>query len=237
MVSGLGQPEHALEAMRAGADDHLPKPLDPLALEARMVAAARVTTLHAGLLDQRRQLVDLHREAAAGMRNDPVTGLGNRLRLAEDLEVVRARACRYGQRFWLALCDLDRFDSYGGLHGGPAANDVLRTVATTLRRGARRGDALYRTGSDEFLVVLPEQDEASAERAAGRLRAAIESCGLPHPGNRPWGVVTATVAVTPFLTHDADDVSNSLALAQDVLARGKRAGRNQVATASPLPIG
>jgi DNA-binding response OmpR family regulator len=60
MVTGQGGHEHVLEGMRAGADDYLVKPLDSEDLEARLIAAARVTSVHRQLSDQRTELERLN---------------------------------------------------------------------------------------------------------------------------------------------------------------------------------
>ena len=77
--------------MSAGADDYLVKPLDSDDLQARLIAAARVTSLHRQLADQRIELEQLNDELTAIARRDPLTGLGNRRALEEDLELLEAR--------------------------------------------------------------------------------------------------------------------------------------------------
>ena len=101
-------------AMEAGADDLVIKPLDPADLERKLIAAARVTALH------RR----LHRDA----RQDPLTGIGNRLRLAEDVEALCGRVARYGHVYCAALLDVDHFKALQRQRRPPAG-----------RRGAARG--------------------------------------------------------------------------------------------------
>jgi two-component system chemotaxis response regulator CheY len=59
LVTGHTDPREVLAAMRAGADDHLAKPLNPLDLQARLLAAERVTALHAELARARRLLAEL----------------------------------------------------------------------------------------------------------------------------------------------------------------------------------
>ena len=64
MVTGQGGLEQVLEGMSAGADDYLVKPLDVEDLQARLIAAARVTSLHHQLADQRTELERLNRRLA-----------------------------------------------------------------------------------------------------------------------------------------------------------------------------
>jgi two-component system cell cycle response regulator len=60
MVTGQGELEQVLEGMRAGADDYLVKPLDSDDLQARLIAAARVTSIHHQLASQRIELDKLN---------------------------------------------------------------------------------------------------------------------------------------------------------------------------------
>jgi two-component system chemotaxis response regulator CheY len=103
MVSGQGALDQILEGMSAGADDYLVKPLDPADLQTRLVAAARVTSLHRQLADQRNELERLNGDLADVARRDPLTGLGNRRALDEDLALLEARVSRYGHTNAVAL--------------------------------------------------------------------------------------------------------------------------------------
>ena len=76
------------------------------------IAAARVTSLHHQLAQQRTELEASERRAQAIARRDPLTGLGNRRALQEDLELLEARVARYGHRYCMALLDVDHFKSY-----------------------------------------------------------------------------------------------------------------------------
>ncbi len=210
VVTGSADEEIARSAMEAGADDLVLKPLDPADLERKLIAAARVTTLH------RR----LHRDA----RQDPLTGIGNRLRLAEDVEALCGRVARYGHAYCAALIDVDRFKEYNDAAGHLPGDDVLRAVADALAGSIRSGDTLYRYGGEEFLVLLPEQTLDTAAQAGERLRQAVEALALPRPGG---GAVTVSVGVAGM--GDASCTPEELfELADKALYRAKERGRNRV---------
>ncbi len=86
LATSLGRHEHVLEGMEAGADDYLTKPISPFDLRTRLIAARRVTDLHKQVARFHDELERLNAELAVQARTDPLTGLGNRLRLHEQLE-------------------------------------------------------------------------------------------------------------------------------------------------------
>jgi diguanylate cyclase (GGDEF)-like protein len=210
VLIGADDEATARATMEAGADDVLAKPLDGAELERKLIGAERVTALH--------------RRLHADARHDPLTGTGNRLRLAEDLALVCARAERYGHAYCVALFDIDDFKGYNDLAGHIDGDGVLRHVAHALRDGARGGDAVYRYGGEEFAVLLPEQTLESAAKAAERLRAAVEALALPHPAG---GVVTVSAGVAG-LGAGARSPEDLFTAADRGLYAAKAAGRNRV---------
>ena len=148
MLTSLQDDEERLAGMRAGVDDYLVKPLRRTTLLAQLIAAERVVALHRTIEEQRRvlQLQATH---------DALTGVYNRLRLDEDLADLVARAQRYGHGFCVALLDVDRFKAFNDTYGHLAGDDALRTVAARLQASVRTGDAVYRYGGEEFVLLLP----------------------------------------------------------------------------------
>jgi two-component system, cell cycle response regulator len=229
-LTALGDRDHLLMGLEAGADDYLSKPLDRDELQVRMISAFRVTQLHRRLAAQNKELGRLNRRLFDESREDPLTHLGNRLRLNEDLEVLQARAERYGHSYAVALCDVDRFKLYNDHYGHLAGDAVLQRVAGAIARQRRSGDTAYRYGGEEFLVILPEQTLEVATAAAGRLRTAVEELRIPHEGNEPPGIVTLSVGVAAISTGHPTSADEVLKQADDALYRAKKAGRNRVAT-------
>ena len=111
-LTALGDREHLLQGLEAGADDYLSKPLDRDELGMRLTSALRVTELHRRLAVQNEELEQLNRMLFEQSRQDPLTSLGNRLRLREDLQVLQSRADRYGHSYAVVLLDVDFFKAY-----------------------------------------------------------------------------------------------------------------------------
>jgi two-component system cell cycle response regulator len=227
-LTALGDKEHLLEGMQAGADDYLAKPLDREQLQVRLIAASRVNSLHRQLNEQNAELEKLNRELFAASRRDPLTRLGNRLRLREDLETLSARVERYGHGYCVMLCDIDFFKRYNDTYGHLAGDEVLEKVAGVISENLRRGDMAYRYGGEEFLIILPEQTLGFASSAAERLRRRVEELAIPHEAKTPPGIVTISVGLAALSPGERKPVEKLLKEADDALYGAKETGRNRV---------
>lgn len=230
LLTALGDRDHVLAGMQAGADDYLRKPLDHEELRARLVAGSRVTALHGRLVEREHELELLNDRLRVESRRDPLTQLGNRLRLHEDLEVLHANAHRYGHGFSIGLCDVDRFKAYNDRYGHIAGDEVLRAVAASLKRHCRRTDGLYRYGGEEILVVLPEQKLETAALALERRSQEVAELGIEHTDNSPFCVVTLSAGVAEY-DPELDGTPDAVLRRADAALYGaKAAGRNIVLT-------
>lgn len=210
VLTGRADEHAARMTMLAGADDLVLKPLDPVDLERKLIVAERVTAMHRAM----------HEDA----RQDALTQVGNRLRLAEDLVALCGRVERYGHVYSVALFDIDHFKAYNDSSGHLEGDAALRAVANVLAAEARSGDSLYRYGGEEFLMLLPEQTLEGATLAAERLRAAVQGLALAHPNG---GVVTVSAGVAS-LCDDVKEPERVFEIADQALYRAKHAGRNRV---------
>jgi len=194
----------------------------------------QIRSLHLHARDTGRRLRETNRELASSARQDPLTGIGNRLALEEDLLALEAggELARDGVAF--VLIDLDRFKPYNDRHGHPAGDWVLRRVADTLGESIRSGDRVYRYGGEELLVILAGVDEAAADGIVGRILMNVHALAIPHPENRPWQVVTASAGWILHHHGGAVSAASSLAAADEALYRAKRLGRNRAVAADRL---
>jgi two-component system, cell cycle response regulator len=229
-LTALGDREHLLEGIRAGADDYLTKPLDRDELQVRLIAASRVTSLHRQLSEQKSELKQLNFQLFTQARRDPLTQLGNRLQLREDMKTMRGQVERYGYGLAAVMCDIDYFKLYNDHYGHLKGDEVLRSVAGTISRSSRTGDLAYRYGGEEFLVILPEQTLDNAGLVADRIRSEVEKLAIPHTAKDPPGIVTISAGVASLAAGERKDVEVLLQEADSALYRAKEAGRNRVET-------
>ena len=229
LVTGLREREQVLEGMNAGADDYLTKPVDPFDVETRLVAATRVTALHRQVLDYRTQLEHANTELLSLSLTDPLTGIGNRRRMDEDVARTHERAKRIARPFGVALFDIDHFKLYNDHYGHLAGDETLRWVALSIVKVARRHESLYRYGGEEFLLLLPDTDLDGAWAAAERARRAVEEAAIPHqhrPTSPPVVTISGSASVCP--PGSPLSVVALIAAADDGLYQAKADGRNRI---------
>ncbi|MGO8862236.1 MAG: diguanylate cyclase [Acidimicrobiales bacterium] len=234
LITVLDQCVQVLEGMGAGADDYLVKPIDPFALQTRLVAASRVTAVHRQLVDSQAQLKRANRELLSLSLTDTLTGLGNRRRMEEDMMRAHARALRIGRTYGIALLDIDHFKLYNDHYGHQAGDEALRQVARCLHRASRADESIYRYGGEEFLVLLPDCGVDDVVATAERIRRAVTEMAIPHEA-RPTSpsVVTLSGGVTHWSPGSVLSVPDLLLQADEALFRAKSAGRDCVREASP----
>jgi diguanylate cyclase (GGDEF)-like protein len=180
------------------------------------------------LVVQQAELLRLNEELETIARLDALTGLGNRLRLNEDLAQIAARIERSGGTAGLLLMDLDRFKRLNDVSGHLAGDAALKGVADVLRKTSRVGDGLYRYGGEEFLIVLHDCDESVLESAGQRYVSAIEAAGMAHPDNPPWNLVTASAGARELSQSNCVDIDSALHDADEALYVAKASGRNRL---------
>ena len=219
--------DRGLDGVRAGADSFLTKPIDLFSLDMCLIAAERVLTMQRQLSHQNAELERLNTLLSESARTDPLTGLGNRRRLTEDLEKLASLVGRYATTVCAAMCDLDRFKAYNDDFGHLAGDAALREVGRILSAQLRASDSLYRYGGEELLVLLPHQTADGAMIAAERLRRAVEDAGIAHPRNEPAGVVTVSIGIA--VADRAEQLLDDTLLhaADQALYEAKRNGRNR----------
>lgn len=158
-------------------------------------------------------------------RTDPLTGALNRLALEEEARRLFGRA---GAPSGLAvlMLDADHFKAINDRHGHAGGDRVLAALAHGVGARLRPGDVLGRVGGEEFLVLLPHTDLATATALAEELRAHVASQPLGLDGLAQAITVSIGVAVRDATDGDADAL---IRRADHSLYEAKRAGRNRIA--------
>ena len=164
---------------------------------------------------------------ADSARTDALTGLKNRRAFEETLAVELERAARRGDTVALVIGDLDHFKAINDDFGHPAGDDVLRRAAKAIDAAVRSVDVAFRIGGEEFAVIVPASDLASAHLLAERVREAVAETLSGGPRE-----VTMSLGVASYPEHGPDAVS-LIAQADAACYQAKARGRNRSVTAPP----
>ncbi|PWV70276.1 diguanylate cyclase [Halomonas sp. A11-A] len=150
---------------------------------------------------------------------DPLTGIGNRSALHDDVMDDQGRA------LGLVLIDIDYFKQYNDALGHPDGDRLLRELVELIDAALGRRARLYRMGGDEFAALLPCEGEAILERACQDLIDAVHRAALPHPGHPAGDWVTLSLGAVHF-TARGDGFSGAYAAADQALYHVKANGRD-----------
>ena len=157
--------------------------------------------------------------------HDSLTGIFNRAAMLEHLERELARATRDLEPLGVLIADLDHFknlnDSYGHLSG----DDVIREAAQRFRGAMRAYDVVGRYGGEEFLVLFPGWDPATA---AGRIEELLDAIrSRPFTACEAEIHLTCSIGVATFRPGmDAPSLRELLSRADTALYVAKNSGRN-----------
>lgn len=198
-VSALGSPEDKVRGLENGAVDYITKPVETREFIARVGVAAR---------------------ARRRAQEDSVFGVGRRNDFDSKLLEEVARASRSSSPLSLLLVDVDDLGRVNEMNGLAAGDSLLVQAASVLGATLRVSDSLYRYGSDEFAIVLPDTDLPTAAVVAERCREAVAAMR--------WmaGLVTVSIGVAELQSgHAAEDL---VARARTALHRAKESGGNQL---------
>ncbi len=134
------------------------------------VAALSAYAAHAAIALSNARLVEqLQRQAA----EDPLTALANQRTFYERCAIEFSRAQRSGSPISIVMLDLDLFKAINDEHGHLHGDRMLVAVADALRTATRGHDTVARMGGEEFAMLLPDTDAATAYELAERARETI----------------------------------------------------------------
>lgn len=165
---------------------------------------------------------------------DGLTQVRNRLFIERHLPLFWKEGRRQQQPLSIALVDLDHFKKINDHHGHGVGDECLRHAAQALQRElSRPSDVVGRYGGEEFLVLMPNTDEAGARQVADRLLASIRATVLRVEGRELS--VTCSIGLCTVVPHGDDDGAQLLMRrADEALYEAKAQGRDRVVV-SGLP--
>jgi diguanylate cyclase (GGDEF)-like protein/PAS domain S-box-containing protein len=162
---------------------------------------------------------------------DPLTGVGNRRALSSFAEKLTTAPAPENAQIAVLAIDLDHFKQVNDHYGHDAGDRVLTRFCRVCEDFMRDSDQLFRSGGEEFVLILPRVDAATARRLGERIRSGVEHTHFAI-GNGRNIRLTCSIGVETVLQQDFH-LGRNLAIADQRLYLAKTQGRNRVVDSMP----
>lgn len=213
-TTALDDPARKYEFIRAGANDYLVKPIEPLELTVRVENLLRYKKLLDTVNEQREEMHYL-------AMHDQLTGLHNRHYMASHIDKKIKEALRHKIPCSLLVIDVDHFKQVNDTHGHDKGDLVLKSIGTLLKDECRTEDIVARFGGEEFIIFLSYCSIENAEVKAERLREKIAT--QPHADIK----LSASFGLSE-LTENCSSFDALFKAADEAVYNAKNSGRNCV---------
>lgn len=142
-----------------------------------------------------KELEEANAQLKISSETDFLTKLSNRRfyerRLGENISTAK----RNGTYLSLLMIDIDNFKAYNDNYGHDNGDITLRNIAKSIEKSLQREtDLVSRFGGEEFVVLLPATDAASAIVIAEKILINVEALGIEHTQS-DTGVVTVSIGI------------------------------------------
>jgi diguanylate cyclase len=160
-------------------------------------------------------------------RSDSLTSLGNRKYFDQSFAAAVAHARQQSAPLCLMMCDIDHFKYFNDTYGHTIGDDILRLIASVIKRLVREGDTAARYGGEEFAVVMPNVLLADAIMRAEQIRNSVMSRDINiRSTGKSLGRVTISIGVAQL--REGEEPLDLIERADSYLYKAKRGGRNKV---------
>ncbi len=160
-------------------------------------------------------------------QHDELTKISNRRTFDEMLDTCYEQAKRDESALSILFIDVDHFKNYNDFYGHQKGDDVISSIAKTVKNAIRHMDFVARYGGEEFVVLLPETDAHGAYAVASNIYKAIDRLEIPHAKSTVSSHVTISLGITVFRGEELSK-EDLLSIADQALYRAKQLGRNQI---------
>ena len=157
---------------------------------------------------------------------DELTGLMNHRAFQKTLH----RFLEDGGQKELAMImiDIDSFKHFNDTNGHLLGNHVLFQVANMIKNSIREADQSFRFGGEEFVVLLPDTNIATASKIAERIRRNVKNAAFPNETYQPLGCLTISLGVASSYQLTTKSGDHLIHKADQALYSAKDLGRDRV---------
>lgn len=154
---------------------------------------------------------------------DPVTKLPNREAFNKRLEIELNKSVRFGYPLSLILVDINDFKAFNEVLGYEAGDQILREVASIIRRFVRNYDFVARYSGDKFAIILPAASLEKALIVADRIKAKLAETEIATLKDNGL-VLKVSMGLTTVQRATPDDLTQVLSLVEKALLASKVEG-------------
>jgi len=163
---------------------------------------------------------------------DGLTSLYNRRYFNDIAQGIIEKTMREEEVFAFLLLDIDNFKKYNDTYGHQAGDEVLISIAQSLKRTFKRSDdVIFRLGGEEFGILINSKNFNDVMTIAESTRENIELLQIEHRNNLPSEVVTASFGIgiiSSKYNKDLHYLGSLYKNADDALYKAKDNGRNTI---------
>ena len=172
--------------------------------------------------------IQMAKSIRASVETDPLTGLNNRRYVHSAVARIAARSEMTGVPFTIAICDIDFFKKVNDTYGHNAGDEVLKAVASQLKKAMIGNGFAARWGGEEFVLIFDRSNVADAVKILEKLADNIRAMIVYAEGYEIK--ITMTMGVSAGTSGDVEAIVES---ADEKLYYGKEHGRNQIVATIP----
>ncbi len=175
----------------------------------------------------REQLMEVSHES----QRDFLTGVYNRKALDEYLEAMIEKSHDEGETLSILMVDIDHFKQFNDTHGHAVGDEVIKTVAKSLKHNVKGRDFVARYGGEEFVIILAGTLLDDAITVAQNIRSFVAKRSLKHKEQEDYGRVSVSIGVSHLKPTDTAELL--LKRADEAMYQAKKMGRNAVCAEDP----
>lgn len=172
-------------------------------LAAYVISATLIVCMVEGV---KRKNLEINKHITDISMHDELTGMLNRRASKLVLAQIENAFAEKGTEYAVVMMDLDRFKNINDLYGHHLGDSALKSLTSCIQMSIRTSDYAFRYGGDEFLLLLPNVDDASTRRICTRIETALhELRGYAFPVSVSLGFALRSESTTQTATLELAD--------------------------------
>lgn len=241
-ISALDQTRDKIIAFEIGGVDYITKPFQELEVLARVKSQLIIYQQKQQLIQQNQLLqqeIQERQKVEAALLEanqqlqrfailDGLTGVANRRRFDEYLNLEWQRLAQDKLPLSLLLCDVDFFKNYNDTYGHLTGDDCLKKIAKAIQLSVNQpSNLLARYGGEEFAVIIPNTYNPEAINLAEDIRQKVHALKLPHRQSKIDNYVTLSIGVATVIPNLQISPNTLIQVCDEALYTAKSKGRNR----------